>query len=394
MRSILAVPVLAAMLAPHQASAFQIKAKSIYCETHPFEGDCLNMAPITLNGGIKMPVGSLVNPAVRPSPPNRPPAPPPLTRQSTLQGASQPALLTVGETDWRFADPLPALVGGVNVESLSHSQLVHKLLEQLAAQLGQSPEILNKLGDSSITRISFSVTQRRPEPSVLVLVQGSLDDATAAGLTQSKLEMRRVDLNSVLLGSGADLDAAMARIQSKRPFVRAGLLQEVQTLAASNDFWMAGSLPSLGAAKLPLPISALTLGLNLQKDVLLDLSMNTGSAKNAQMLLLQLQQSQKNDLAKIGASMNVGALGSTVRVRFAMNGESVSRALGEAMSEGLGTQFAGFMSMAGMPTAGLPAAASRAPSAAPTQPEAPTRKTAIIYGLEDGPREVQLGPKP
>ena len=165
--------------------------------------------------------------------------------------------------------------------------------------------------------------------------------------------------------------------------MRAGLLQDAQTLAGSNDIWIAGSLPKTGTPKLPLPIDTLTLGLSLQKDLLLDLTVNTGSVKTAQDLLHQLQQSQKSDLAKIGASMNLGAHDSTVRVRFAMNGDGLAQTLGDAMGQGLTPQFAALLNRAGTPAASSPV---------PLPP--PTRKTAVIYGLEDGPREVPLESKP
>jgi hypothetical protein len=397
MRLILAVFAVAALVGPQPASAFQARSKSIYCDDHPFEKECMDGIGIGLNGGAIKPWNTPVIAPKRPPVASQPvPAPPPAP-QPAPQPAPRPAAVTVPDADWRFADPTPALVGGINIAALSHSQLVHKLLEQIARQLGQSPEILNKLGDSNITRVSFSVSERHGEPAALVLVEGTLDEATAGslqpGLVQAKMEMRRVDSNRVLLGGGPDLDAALLRLQSKQPLVRAGVLREAQTLAASNDIWIAGSIPNLGPMKLPLPISGLTLGLNLQRDVLMDLSVNTGSVKNAQDLLHQLQQSQKSDLAKIGASMSVGAAGSTVRVRFAMNGESVSRAMGDAISQGLGPQFAAqFGSM--LDKAGMPSAASSGVAPAPVQPKPPARKNAIIYGLDEGPRELPLGPKP
>jgi len=304
------------------------------------------------------------------------------------QASAQSQPVAPVETDWRFADPQPALVGGVNVDSLAHSRLVRSLLERVVTQLGQSPDLLppglfEKLGQNSITRISFSIADRSGEPAVLVLVEGSLDDATVQGLSQNKMEIRRLDLNRVLLGAGADLDHAVARLEAQQPLLRAGLLQQAQTMALANDLWIAGSLPKMKGAQLPVPVDGLKLALNLQKDLLLDVSVNLGSAKAAQDVIRQLQQSKRSDLEKLGASLNAGAAGSTVNVKFAMNGDSLTKTLGEAFAQGLTPQLAGMLSMAGM-----------AAPAASSQPAAPAPKSAIIYGLDDGPKEVPLGPKP
>src|SRR6266849_4452627 len=87
--------------------------------------------------------------------------PTPTPSRAARTSAIQPAIVPVGETDWRFADPQAALIGGLNLDSLAHSELLHNVLQEIIAKLGQSPDVLTKLvGDSAISRLSFSVSDR------------------------------------------------------------------------------------------------------------------------------------------------------------------------------------------------------------------------------------------
>ena len=299
---------------------------------------------------------------------------------------AQPVLVSVGEADWRFADPSAVLVGGVNVGALTSSKLVRNVLLELVGKMGQNPEVLKAMDQaSSVSRISFSLGEGKGEPSVLMLVEGNLDDAAAARMIQGKLEMRRLDLNTVLMGSAADLNQAATRMNATQPVLRASLQRQALALARSNDLWIAGAIPAVGGAKLAIPMESLSLGLNLQTDVLLDLNVNMTTVKAAQDLVKQIQQGKKDELAKIGATLEASVAGTAAKVHFAMNGDQVAKAMGEAWSHGVGQQMSGILGMAGMA-----AAAANASQAAPTPAPAPTRKNVVIYGLEDGPREIPL----
>ncbi len=74
-----------------------------------------------------------------------------------------------------------------------------------------------------------------------------------------------------------------------------------------------------------------------------------------------------------------------------MSGARLTQAIEEAWSQQIGPQFAGMVGAAGLAAMTGAKPAASAPTGAPAPPP---RKNAVIYGLDDGPREVQLGPKP
>jgi hypothetical protein len=406
---VLAIAVLCAELTQAQP-----KGKSIECDQHSFAQGC--MSGITAPGARPLqlqPAPSKVPSAAKPGsaapvkmgkPSARHeavlPPPPPVSPQRP--SVPQPTVVTVGEADWRFADPSASLVGGVNVDSLLHSELVHKVLQELASKMGQGAELLSTLAENSgISQIHFSVGEQAGKPAVLLLTYGALHDATVAALTQQgNVQMRRVDLMTTLFGSGADLEQAARRLQATQPVLRPALLRQAKELAADSDVWVAGSIPQMKGVSMAMPFEELSLGLRMQHDVQLTMNVNAGSPKKAQDLADQILKSPQADLASMGVSINATVNGSSVKVLFGMNGDRVRQAITEAFDKNAGPGISGLARIAGLANAlsgpglptGLPAASSAAAPAA--APATSARQKAVIYGLDDGPREVPLGPQP
>jgi hypothetical protein len=322
-------------------------------------------------------------------PPARPPAVKPA--QTAASQAVTPMTVAAGEPDWRFADPTAMLIGGINIERLARSELIRGTLEQIRQRLPESQATLDKtLGPRpDISHVSFSLRQNGQDPDVLVLINGSMDEAAVAKALQSKLQVRRIDLNAVLLGNGPSLDAAVRRLSRPALPLQAPLFQQGKALAAAHDSWMAGSMPSVAqTAMLQAVVRGFSLGLDLRQDVRMELNVNFANAQLAQDIVQRVRAS-KADLPP-GASLDIHATGSAARFLFAMDGAHVQQAVADAMAGGLNAQLGSLFGAPDFAQAGAAPAATPKPAPIP----APARKSVVIYGLDDGPREVPLGPRP
>ena len=127
-------------------------------------------------------------------------------------------------------------------------------------------------------------------------------------------------------------------------------------------------------------VRGFSLGLGLQKDLRLELPVDTGNAKRAQEMADEARKSAKD--VPPGASFDTAVDGTKVRLRFAISGEQVNQAIAEAVNTTSGPNLAELFSKAGF--------AGSSSTTTPVNPPKPVRKSAIIYGLDDGPKEVPL----
>lgn len=313
--------------------------------------------------------------------------PPPPPKAATAQRAINPITIKVGEDDWRFADPAAFAIGSINLEAMATSPLVQGIVEQVAQDIPGGVEAFRTafdkaIGRSGVRRISLSVKEGVSEPSVLILVTGRVNESDLAKLTQGKLEVRRLGLENVLLGSRTDLQAALRRLSVPRSNVNGALQQEGKLLAAANDIWFAGSLTGLsplGAFKSP--VKKLSFGLNLRQDIALNLTVDTGDLKTALDLAQKAQESQ-TELPE-GASFSTTVDGSVVRMSLGMEGDRFKTFVAEAwkgqVKSGLASELGKMLEHANLSADGGQSGRTPAP-----------KGKAVIYGLEDGPKEVPL----
>src|SRR5580700_5686038 len=82
---------------------------------------------------------------------------------STTRSNGAPALLVVGGIDWRFADPSPDILIGINFNSLSNSPLARNLIAQLGAQQGIAAADMQKIFDglSDVDQVALSMRDNR-----------------------------------------------------------------------------------------------------------------------------------------------------------------------------------------------------------------------------------------
>jgi hypothetical protein len=233
-----------------------------------------------------------------------------------------------------------------------------------------------------VTRVLFSLRDSGTEPAVVALITGQVDDKALVRALNGKAQVRRVDLENVLLGTGIELENAVGRMT--RPAVASALsvLHESKTLVDGHDFWIAGRIPRMPqTAGVAEAIQGFALGFSMRRDLRLDVSLNMANAQMAEEMVAKARASMKE--TPEGASLDVAAQGKAVQLRFGMEGAKVLEAMSKAMPQ---SGFAEMFSGLGIGPASAPAGSSAPKPAAP----APVRKTAVIYGLDEGPREVPM----
>jgi len=326
---------------------------------------------------------------------------------SAAMACAQPpssGTLPTQNLDWRFADPGAQLIGGVDVKSLLESPLVKSALDQTASQMGPSAAMMQMvLGQlTGVTQVYFSITGRKDDTDALIMIKGTLDDAAARAMLQGAvtssataapatgtataplpIDFARVDADTILLGKPALLSPALRRMQRPASTQPNPLLARAAALAAGNDFWIAGSSAELSAvAPIVEGLKGLALGLSLQRDFRLRVSLDMATAEVAQRVAAQVQKSVpeiRNSLGDLDANVDTNVEGATLRVAASISGDWILKRVAEKTKGGLPKPGALFGASAATPAS--------APSAPPKPPDPRTVK---IYGLDDGPKEVPL----
>jgi hypothetical protein len=315
------------------------------------------------------------------------------------------APLAAGQTqqpapDWRFADPGAQLIGGLDVHGLLDSPLVKSALDQAAAKMGDAATLMRMtLGTlSGVSQVYFSITGRKEDADGLMMVKGTLTDAAVrafmqgggiAGMgdagpkpAQPKVDMARVDATTVLVGSPALLGAAVRRLQRPAP-AASPLLARAKTLAAGNDFWIGGTLPDIPVvALIGGGIKGLALGLSLQHDLRLQVSLDMATAELAKQMAAQVRKSvdeASRNQPGLDTKLEAKVVGTTLNITSTVDGDQILKTLAEKLQDGVSGPGALF---GGGPT-------KTATTAAPSEPAAPPQpRTVKIFGLDDGTREV------
>jgi len=286
--------------------------------------------------------------------------------------------------DWRFAHPGATLVGRVRVKAMLDSPLVSTLIAQATAKDPSTAAIAGMaratLGNVSEMRFSILDKGKGKNPDVLALVTGVLDDAAAGAFTQGKTGVRRIDSNTLLVGEGQSLEDAVARLSKPAVALQARALDRSKALA-NYDIWFAGTLPEFPMTVPVLDsLRSLALGISAQSDLRLEIALEMASPKMAEDLVSSARRSQVQDPAR-GVALQAEVDGSTARFRFSMEGSQVIQAVQQAIdNKGVQSPLAGFLGPAPI----------FSESATPPKPK---RDTILIYGLDDGTREIKSQPR-
>jgi hypothetical protein len=318
-----------------------------------------------------------------------------------------PAARAQAGPDWRFADPNASMIGGIDVQSVLQSSLVKTALAQVTAKFGGAvPGMAQTLGTlGGVSQVYFSLSGHHDSADVLVLMKGNLSDELAKAFIQGanmrgatrgktgtpggefpKIDMRRIDANTILYGDVALLDAAMRRLSLPASTTPNPLMARAKALSAGNDFWIGGSLPNIPAVALVgASLRSLAVGLSLQQDFRFQVSLDMATAELAQTLAAEARKSieEAQQQNKIDAKKEIEVTGTTLRMKISMDMDKLSKLVADKLAD--------VAPMAG-PVSG-PGPSSTSPNRTQPEPQEarPQQPKSIkIYGLDDGPKEIPL----
>jgi hypothetical protein len=343
-------------------------------------------------------------------------------QESSTHPSVKPAAIDLSKVDWRFAHPKPDLLLSLNLGNIVRAPFLRESLEQSLSMTSDADQakldaILKMVG--SVDRVQISLmadarsAQMKSDPDFLILITGNLDPFVRLMLMQqpkdNTMASREIAPNAILLGKATAVDLAARRMSgAAAPFIADDL--------SSSDLWIAGDTGLLrsaansslggvggGGAALPVGLNTLkrfALGLNFRDPVQLNMNLSMLNEEEARKMLgmYQLLVSQAADTpeaAELVRAAKVNVQGAEVHFRFSA---SVSMLQAQMKKSGLASgavsadaragALATLMGRFGMGSSSASqAAAPIAPSIAPAAPR-PASGKIMIYGLDDGPREV------
>ena len=340
-----------------------------YCRQNPQAPTCRDGKPIDVMVDMnrnwkKYQVPTDVTPAfpARVATPRSP-------RVQRVRSSASPALIQVGELDWRFAHPHPDLLIGMDMESLLGSDLMRTLLRDWAGKLGATPkeqdQMLAGLGDSK--RVLISIFNK----DVLAMMVGNIGNLPV-GTEASGLKFTRLSEDTALMGTEGGSFGALTRLKlAASPNT---LQDEAKLMARTYDFWVWGRadrLAGLGAgANGNSPVKKIKLGVSFRDGFNLQIILDTTDGASAARLLEGMQKGAPRGM--------VGAVeGNSVRYAMALDRAAALQRFAGFMTDSMGKQFAPLI------------AAARQMSARQAAPARPAGKI-VIDGLDDGPKEVPI----
>lgn len=317
-----------------------------------------------------------------------------------------PKAMDLSKADWRFAHPKPDLLASINVGNIVRSPLLAQSLQESFkltsdADRAKIDLILKMVGTVERVQISIRETQVKNDPDLLVLVTGNLDGMVRQMLTQQAkggtFVSREVASNAILFGKAPLIDQAARRMLG-------ATAPAITSEMSSSDIWIAGDTGLLkGMNGVPPGLDTLkrfALGLNFRDPVELniDLSMLNQDEAGKMMAMYHLVTAQAAQTPQAAAFVNASKVdqqGADIHFRFSAPAAMLQSQLQSAGMAAAGAdpgRMAGLLGMLGMgsPVAVQPSAAP-ARTAAPAAPQNPGK--IMIYGLDDGPREVGVPKK-
>ncbi len=289
--------------------------------------------------------------------------------------------LAQAQADWRFAHPNADIRMSVNVQAVLKAPSVIQALRQQGKDQPQVQLMLALV--SSVDRISISARQKGKDPKdsdVLVLVTGSFDPSTIQSLFPSKgtSQVKQVGPHAILVGDGPSFAQAVQRMAGaaeNKP------LDELD----QSDIWIAGSselMASQQTAQVPPALKALrmfSLGVNLGDSPEVNVVLGATDSPGAAQLLSAIREM----LGPPGKALEAKLDGAKIRMHYVLPPEMMRFAQSQAASVSFADQLQPFMGMLG-----LPGSSGAAPPAKAPPPPSNGGKI-MIYGLDDGPREVK-----
>jgi hypothetical protein len=282
----------------------------------------------------------------------------PFPSTSTPQKVS-PSVIVVGGIDWRFADPFADAIVGFNLSDLAASPLARGLIAQLGASQGLTEADLQKIFDglSGVDQVAFSVHNNR----VVVMITGRVADSTLPA-PEAGWKAVPVSGNAMLVGHADAVDWAMRRIAMKGPL--AELTRDAEERQATSEFWAVGSPGLVGPQAIAAGVKRFSMSVSVRNRLATDVAFEFNGVPTAQTL--------KTWQTPAGATTLEG---NVLHVRMSMEASEVQQKFGKIAAGPVGQRLAGLVTAARY----LPVRDTTAPK----------QTKAVIYGLDDGPKEVK-----
>jgi hypothetical protein len=360
------------------------KDQEDYCYHNPQMPTCIKGKPLKIediNGYLYKPKNdqsSTTAPkAVQPPTPTSPSTATPRRsvdwqsmRVQRGRGSASPAVIQIGELDWRFAHPHPDLLIGIDMENLLGSELMRTLLREWAGKLGATVQEQEKMlsGMSDVKRVLISIQNR----DLLAMMIGKIDNVPV-GVQLGGMKFTPISSDTVLMGTEAGSFGALTRL--KLAALPDAQQQEPKLMARTYDFWVWGRadrLAGLGAgASGNSPVKKIKLGVSFRDGFNLQMILDTTDPASAARLLATMQKTAPQGL--------LGAVeGNSVRYAMVLDRDAALKRFAGLMTDSFGKQFAPLI------------AAARQISARQAAGARPSSGKIVIDGLDDGPKEVPL----
>ncbi len=301
------------------------------------------------------------NMAIKPAPKQAPSAPSKAVINNVFTPPNaksvKPMSIMVGGIDWRFADPFPDALVGFDLGSLSASPQARTLVNSLGAKAGLKESDVQKLFDNlaDVDQAAFSVKGER----VVVMITGRI---TESPLPAPEAGMKAVPVTGgLLIGHAEQVDQALRRMQSNFP--PSELAQVAQQYQSQNEFWVTGAAGLIGPQAVSQGVRHFSLAVSIRNRMTSDLAIEFVGAPSARVV----QALEKS----MGA---VTLEGNTIHLRTSMEANEVAQRFGAIVDGPFG-----------QPLGALIESAKYLPERDHT---APRQTKPVIYGLDDGPKEV------
>jgi hypothetical protein len=273
-------------------------------------------------------------------------------------GTTAPALISIGGIDWRFADPFPDALIGMNFSTLSSSPLARALIALLGAQQGLNAEDLQKIFDglSDVDQVALSLHNNR----MVGMITGRVTE-TAPTAPEAGFKILPVTGNSLLLGHGDAVDQAARRVAG--PDWPSDLTRLAEEKQASCEFWVIGSPGLAGPQAASTGLKRFTMAVYIRDRLISDIAFEFNGTPSPAVL--------KNLQTAVGP---ISLEGNIAHYRMSMEANEVQQKFAQIAASPAGKQLSA-----------LVAAAKYIPA---RDTSVPKQTKPVIYGLDDGPRVV------
>ena len=275
---------------------------------------------------------------------------------------SMPSAVDAGGIDWRFADPSADALAVLKCSKLSASPLAHSLIDLLGANQGLSqPEVQNIFrGLSGVDQVALSLREDR----IVLLVTGRTPDSI---LPVPEAGWKAVSLagNAILIGHAGAVDQAVQRLSMASPLGE--LAGRALNRPADSEFWAVGSAKLGGPEAVTAGVKVFSVTASIRDRLASDTAFEFNGAPEAGAIR-----------AWISTLADPKIEGNVVHVRMSKDADETRQSSGQIAVSPLGQRLGALIISARY---------------------LPVRDTAItvhtkpvIYGLDDGPREVKYVP--